>query len=124
MKLSKYNLLVPSNNDDQYILFNTFNGNCIMINPNTAYAIEQNNLEPLSKEDTELFKQTGVLIQNNVEEEKIYSYMHNREKYASTHLSATVLLTESCNLRCIYCFQGHNHPSWRLEKNERNSKIK
>jgi len=95
-----------------------------MINPNTAYAIEQNNLEPLSKEDTELFKQTGVLIQNNVEEEKIYSYMHNREKYASTHLSATVLLTESCNLRCIYCFQGHNHPSWRLEKNERNSKIK
>ena len=108
MKLSKYNLLVQSDHDDQYILFNTFNGNCIMISSSVADAIKQSNLELLTKQDIDLFEQTGVLIPDNVEEEKIYSYMHNREKYASTHISATVLLTESCNLRCIYCFQGHD----------------
>lgn len=115
MKLSKYNLLVPSNDDDQYILFNTFNGNCMMISPNVAHAIEQNNLESFTREDTELFTQTGVLIQNNVEEDKIYFYMHSREKHASTHLAATVLLTESCNLRCTYCFQGHDTSSMTMD---------
>lgn len=108
MKLSKYNLLVQSDHDDQYILFNTFNGNCIMISSSVADAIKQSNLELLTKQDIDLFEQTGVLIPDNVEEDKIYSYMQNQEKYASSYLSATVLLTESCNLRCIYCFQGHD----------------
>lgn len=109
MKLSKYNLLVPSNESNQYILFNTFSGNCTLIDEKVAKTLKNRDIELFEPDDMELFKKTGVLIPKKMEEDRIYSYMHNREKHGSTHFSATVLLTQACNLRCTYCFQGHEN---------------
>lgn len=41
MKLYKYNLLVPISNGEKFILFNTFNGSCLRIEAETAYALQQ-----------------------------------------------------------------------------------
>lgn len=108
MKLSKYNLVINTKNNDHNILFNTFNGNCLMVESNVLDKIKRNDINSFSKDDMDLFTKTGILIPNEVDENKIYLYMHNIEKFNSNHFSATVLLTEACNLRCTYCFQEHD----------------
>lgn len=114
MKLSKYNLLVPISNGEKFILFNTFNGSCLRIEAETAYALQQKNIELFNKEDLSLFRKTGIVIPDNIDENRIFSYMLNEEKYNSKIFSATILLTMSCNLRCTYCFQGHDNRSMTL----------
>lgn len=124
MKLSKYNLLIKSECDGQDILFNTLNGNCIRINSSVSHLIEENNLSLITEKDKELFIKTGVLIPNNIEENKIYSYINAKERYNTNHFSATVLLTESCNLRCTYCFQGHKASFITMDKRQAENFIK
>lgn len=111
MKFSKYNLLVAKENDNQHYLFNTFNGSCFDIDNSTMDIIKNNNIEKLDEETKKSFINTGILIQDAIDEDKIFSYMYSREKYDSSSISSTVLLTWACNLRCTYCFQGHDNRS-------------
>lgn len=115
MKLSKYNLLVPTLNKEECILFNTFNGSCLKIEKDVVIALENQDLSSLKYDDLELLKKTGILVPDNVDEDKILSYMFNHERHNSNFISATILLTMACNLRCKYCFQGHDNRSMTID---------
>ncbi len=52
--------------------------------------------------------QAGILVDEDANEDEIYTYRRNLEKYDNNSLTTTILLTWACNLRCIYCFQDHD----------------
>ena len=108
MKFSKYNLIVPSPKKEQFFLFNTFNGSCFEIDKQTAEMIKGKELENLSPESKELLALSGALIPDNVNEDHKFAYLQGHYKYNTSNFTSTVLLTWDCNLKCPYCFQGHD----------------
>ena len=109
MKFSKYNLLVSTKDADQTYLFNTFNGSCLEIDKFSSDAIASSSISMLDEETKRLFMKTGILIRDSLDEDKMFSYMNSKAKFESTHMTSTVLLTWSCNLKCVYCFQDHSN---------------
>jgi len=106
LKFSKFNLIKKKKKTDNIILFNTLQGNCIEINEDIKKKIEENDIKNINKDTIKLFIQYGIIINDNVDENRIFSYFHDREKFSSNTLNSTVLLTWACNLKCIYCFEG------------------
>lgn len=121
MKLSKYNLFIPVLNEEECVLFNTFNGSCLKIEKDVVLTLKKQDISLLEQDDLELFKKTGILIPDNVDEDRILSYMLNQERYNANFVSATILLTMECNLRCTYCFQGHDNRSIAIDINKADS---
>jgi len=106
MKFSKYNLIVPGKDEEQFFLFNTFNGSCFNIDRLTADIVRKKSIESLSEENKELFTLSNVIIQDNINEDHIFAYLQGHVRYDTKKVVSTVLLTLDCNLRCPYCFQG------------------
>lgn len=104
MKYSNYNLLIPY--EEKIVLFNTLSGNSFLIDQEAGNAINNGNLESISSELKQQLIQKKVIIEDNVREEKIINYFHNKSKYGNSNLTYTILLTWACNLRCIYCYEG------------------
>lgn len=115
--------MVPSQNKDEVILSNTFTGNCLLIHNEVAKAIKQKKVSLISDDDKLIFQKTGILGPNNYEEDRIFSYVHEQEKYSSKIVVGTVLLTLSCNLKCTYWFQGHDNPVEMMNKEQANRLI-
>jgi len=124
MKFSKYNLLVPSKNNDHSFLFNTFDGTCLEIDNSTANIVERKEEKKLDEETRTLFQKFGILIQDDMDEDNIFSYIYGRDKYNSNSVGSTVLLTWSCNLKCSYCFQDHNKLEQTMTMQEADKYIK
>jgi len=105
MKFSKYNLLIPSTNNEQYILFNTYKGSCFEVDNSVANIINETSLDALNVETKELFELAGVIIPDEVNEQHMIAYNQNYSKYNNPYHTSTILLTWDCNLKCTYCYQ-------------------
>lgn len=107
MKFSKYNLFIDHENDDsQFFMTNTLTGSTFIIDREIKEQIEKDNIQYFSIEKQNEYKQHGILVESHVQEERYFTYLHNKRKFSNEVLSATILLTLACNLKCIYCFQG------------------
>ena len=106
MKYSKYNLVIKSDDNEGYILFNTLRGDIFIISEEIKKYVDNNVVNYLDKDTYALFKKYGVIINDNVDENRIYEYYFQKTKYNSAVISSTVLLTWACNLKCIYCYEG------------------
>lgn len=124
MKFSKFNLIVQDEETKNIILFNTLQGNYIEIDKDTKEKIEKNDIKDLDKETKKLFIESGVIINNNIEENRIFSYFHNKEKFSNNALNSTVLLTWACNLKCVYCFEGEKENLINMTKDQADQYIK
>ena len=74
MKFSKFNLVAQSEKNGNVVLFNTLQGNCIEIDEDIKEKIEKNDIKNLDIETRKLFIQSGVIINDNVDENRIFSY--------------------------------------------------
>lgn len=108
MKFSKFNLIVPDEKTGQVILFNTLQGSCIEIDEATKNIIHSGKIENIEKETVDLFVKHGVIVNDNIDEDRVFSYFHDKEKFSNNTINSTVLLTWACNLKCIYCFEGEH----------------
>lgn len=124
MRFSKYNLLIPSENNNGYILFNTLYGHCINIKPSLVDIIAKNKPEELDEETRNQFVGLNILVDNAIDERKVIDYFRSREKYSSSYVSSTVLLTWACNLKCIYCFESSEEKSIGMGADEADKYIK
>lgn len=119
MKVSQYNIFFKYKNN--YLLANTFTGAVFTISDNIKEALKSNNFTTLSKNDIEIYKKTGILINDDVNEYNIYQYSVNRESYNNTVLSLTILLTRNCNFKCIYCFEGQKKETKTMNESTKKS---
>lgn len=114
MKFSKFNLIIKEG--DKRILFNTLSGECFKISIDVAEMIENNLLDQLNKELYDDFVEKGIIVDDQVEENRYFSYIQNQTRFNNNALSSTVLLTWACNLACIYCYEGAGCRTIRMNK--------
>ena len=106
MKFSKYNMIVDDPETHQVVLFNTFTGESFIINEAIRSALEKKNVDALDTETRAAFIEKRILVEDQKDEDKVYKYFYELSKYNTSYLSATILFTWACNLRCIYCYEG------------------
>lgn len=104
MKTSKFNLVIEENGG--FVLFNTLSGHCFKISKEVAEKIDKNKIEELEKETYDSFVKKGVIIENNIDENRYFSYFQGKTKYDTNSVSSTILLTWACNFACVYCYEG------------------
>lgn len=73
-------------------------------------------LKVLNKELYDDFLKKGIIVDDQVEENRYFSYIQNQTRFNNSVLSATVLLTWACNLACIYCYEGAGCRTTRMNK--------
>ncbi|MBU6997658.1 MAG: radical SAM protein [Theionarchaea archaeon] len=103
MKPSYYNCLFPFKN--MYILFNSLRGAIFVVDEEVKTVLETGNLEALGDlEDG--FKKSGIIVEDNLNEQDMYSMTYNGSKYNALSTSLHVITTYACNLSCVYCYEG------------------
>ncbi|MCK4528913.1 radical SAM protein [candidate division WOR-3 bacterium] len=104
MKSSIYNIFFPTKREDEYILYNTLTGAEFEVGQEARIAIE-NHIERLDEEAALDLKQEGILVEDNIDERKIFSVYQNREKYGREKGLFNIYTTYACNMRCTYCYE-------------------
>lgn len=105
MKFSKYNLIFEDK-EKKHILFNTLSGHSFYVSDDIVIAITEGDPTALDFATQKSFTNYGIIIDDHIDETRLFSYFHNKSKFASPSVSATVLLTWACNFSCVYCFEG------------------
>ena len=113
MKLSKFNVLMPNcPSPGEYLVFNTFTDSRVVINEQLKGVMEKvqglTDLSVLSEEERnnlELLRDLGVMVDEEVDEDRELEYWFQRLKFDNTTLDLTILTTSACNLGCTYCFE-------------------
>ena len=106
MKFSRYNLIWNANENTQCILFNTLSGHSFYISNDIAEFIKCGQINALDEITKNLFIKYGIIIDDRIDETRYFTYFHNKAKFSSSSISATILLTWACNFSCVYCFEG------------------
>ncbi|OPY54912.1 MAG: molybdenum cofactor biosynthesis protein A [Methanosaeta sp. PtaU1.Bin112] len=104
MKLSSFNLYFPIDSS-QYLLYNTFTGAILRIDPPMEKALQSGAIELLSLDEREVLRSCGVIVEADSDERKKFEYRYNGLKYGSLNSTFVVIPTYSCNLSCSYCYQ-------------------
>ena len=114
MKYSKYNLIISDDSlpVGKCLVCNTFSGTTFLTDILVAKSISRNDLYAFDGETKQLFIDAGIIIEDDAyEETRVFNYFYEKEKFDNSVLSLTILLTMSCNLRCIYCYEGAGEKS-------------
>ncbi|MBU7023141.1 MAG: radical SAM protein [Theionarchaea archaeon] len=119
MKPSYYNCFFPFK--DQYILFNTLRGAIFVVDEDAKTVLETGDLEALG-DLKEVFQKSGIIVEDELDEQDMYSLIYNGSKYNSVSTSLHVITTYACNLSCIYCYEGRGeleHRAMDVETGQR-----
>ena len=110
MKPSKFNVFIPLQDSDGYIIFNTFTDSRVVVEGKLKEKIEMSPVNEFlfcERERTYLKEllELGFLVNDDVDEDLELEYWFQRLKFDSSILDITVLTTYACNLRCTYCYE-------------------
>lgn len=86
MKYSKFNLIVNVDSKRD-IIFNTLSGETFLVSKQMSQMIENKDLASLSEEDKKMFYNKKLIIDDDVDENKIYAYYRNKAIYQKSNLS-------------------------------------
>ena len=104
-KFSQYNIFI-NKEEKMFYLFNSNTGATFLIDEDVKNRIEDNDIASFTEEEIKVYEDTGVIVKNDVDESRLFSYLYNKQKFNNDILSITMLLTYECNLRCVYCYEG------------------
>lgn len=124
MRISKYNHIVTSVFEEQYLAFNALSGSFMVMDANELgetedlfSAVEETDTLPDVLTDIQArLVEGGFIFDGDAPEESI---VHNRYYEGLEHnkgLNLTVTPTVSCNFGCGYCFQRHSNR--RMDQND------
>jgi uncharacterized protein len=113
MKRSKFNVLIPDfPSAGEYMVFNTFSDSRVVINEELKSFLEKveglRDLNALTEEERnhlDALRNLGIVVDEEVDEDRELEYWFQRLKFDNTTLDLTVLTTSACNLGCTYCFE-------------------
>lgn len=112
MKVSKYNILTEINGDAPVYVYNTLTndikkicGHCVK----EHYAILSDaGRQVIDDEFIDAYR--GFLVENSEDEDVIISRQINSEFGKEKELYLTIVPTNECNFRCVYCYQRDESP--------------
>lgn len=105
MKNSIYNLYIPARNG-KYVLFNTLTNSIMVMDTEMKKCLEEEQFRGLGSDDLAHLASMGIVVEDNVDELKIYSNLYNQLIHSNRELKFIVITTYKCNLSCPYCYEG------------------
>lgn len=106
MKYSDFNIFIKREENKKYFLFNVNTGATFSVDDSVKQKIERGEMDFLSEDKKKEYEEAGIILSDEIDEKRIFSYQYNKQKYNNEVLNLTVLLTYDCNLRCVYCYEG------------------
>ena len=110
-KLSNYIINIIETNND-VILFNAVSGEVIKLNKELYETLLNNELDKDVLYFNEL-KQKRFIVPKDQDEFAFlrYNEIITHQTVEPTLLNYVIAPTSACNLRCVYCFEGNEHPN-------------
>lgn len=102
---SPYNLVLPDDSNTGALLFNLRTG--VLSRIDSERIRELTEPETLPQEFSDFLLRNGYLVSDDCDELALIGERHEKAKASRDVVTATVELTEACNLRCRYCYQEH-----------------
>lgn len=87
--------------DHRYVLFNTKMRNAVLIENSEIICPEQ-----LRETDVEMLYRNGFLVDADLDEKESWGKEFGKGRDEMSFIDLTILLTENCQMRCQYCFEG------------------
>lgn len=104
---SHYNLVIDGFDDD-CILSNTLTGNIMRFTKKyKPMLLSLNESDWPDYIKIQLIK-GGFLIDESFDEKSLIEFNYNKCLYSDKNLVLTIVPTESCNMRCLYCYEKHD----------------
>lgn len=112
MKTSRFNLYLKTENNSQFILYNTLEGSISAIDGDIKNALQSGSLGLLKEVHLKALKEHGFIVEEDVNEKAIYEFKVKSKIFNPLEYEFCVLLTYNCNLSCTYCGVGvHEGPT-------------
>lgn len=120
MKPSKFNIFIPLQGKKK-LIYNTFSDSRVIGDKSTVEAIE-NCVQPHllnEKQRGQLcqLRELGIVLDDDADEDKSIEYWFQGVKFNSSIMSANILTTLACNMKCIYCFEQGVDSNISMKKN-------
>lgn len=108
LKSSKFNFILPEKTKKgNYLLFNTLSKAIIFIDNELKDILNDiSKISTLDQKSKKILIDNKILIEDTLQEEKIFNVIHNKVKYDSSTTSFLFLPTYRCNCQCYYCYEG------------------
>ena len=93
---------------DVYAIFNSLVMLPIFVNEKQCANILNGNIDNLTNEEKTEFIKAGIIIENKeIDNQLLNTLKSAREQYMKEHITIMYIIpTNTCNLRCKYCFIG------------------
>ena len=105
MKSSQYNIYVQCD-PDHYFVYNTLKRALLIVDPELKECLVANHIKEIDSSLLNPLKKVGIVVEDDIDETKLYRLNHNQAKYNTSHSSFLIFTTYSCNLQCPYCYEG------------------
>jgi uncharacterized protein len=87
------------------LVYNTLQRNLLCVPSIIEDAILKCNLSGISEKDLNILLSNNILIEEDIDEEKIFKNWISRYSVDTQTLGLTFITTYLCNCRCIYCYE-------------------
>lgn len=116
-KNSKFNHFIYR--DNCFLVFNTLYSKLYRVNRELWYFLKviDDGYGDLTTTLIKRLFETGLIVENNTDEEKLMYHIILSSIYEN-RLSVTIIPTEACNFRCVYCFEPH-HNNYMTDETEK-----
>jgi uncharacterized protein len=105
MKLSKFVVICDTTNANSRIAFSTLTRAIVQL-PTWLYKSLQNRENIIENcKDLEMLKRTGIVVDDDIDEDHVYKFWSNRVRYDNSKLAITLIMTYACNCKCKYCYE-------------------
>ena len=106
MKLSAFNVVIPTRKPGEYLLANVLSGAVIGIDEELKSVIEKKDIDGLDPSISAGLQELGVIIPDHTDEYRIFKVKYEKRKYRADAHVFTLITTYACNLACPYCYEG------------------
>lgn len=109
MRISRYNVSFKIN-ENENIIFNTRSRKYVLFRNNEELGAINETIDALIQQNydnTELFKNVGILIADNENELEEIKFREHTTMYQDQCFKLTIQPTLDCNFRCSYCYEKH-----------------
>ena len=102
-KLSKFNIWLSSEFDqvDGSYVYNTFKRRLVKL----PGFLNESELSMLEEDDIQALLSSGVIVEEVTDEIEVLNTYMDLKKYEQKRLMVTIIPTNACNFKCIYCYQ-------------------